>query len=433
MPVTFNATPPPNATPEFIPLQNLNRCIGIICNGEIEISPTLIEKIKQCSYVIGVDGGLNHCATMGITPNWVVGDFDSVAPEVLKKFQETIPGIALPRAKDCTDLEAAIEKAKNINAYAQVIIWGALGGRLDHTLGNIFVLMRNPGRLFLESEQQVLFGVNSELGEVAIKHATAQTIALFPLTGRASEITITDNDGEQIIVPLLDKCKPQIFPFNKHCSLNVGSGEVLVLLDERELEFINNLPEGNLQTSYSLQTPLTYVFAYLAHQSHHYKTVKWFTDDESICSVQPGSETVSFESKVGLTISLIPLFGPATGLKSEGLKWELGPNTVDRFDKDFVGTLNVSITELFKLSVKEGELVCIINHNVIDTEMVGLKTSDMKLENQNWSEGNLPKVLTQNEAKSNAAIHRKWLFPLVGASVLAFAWIINRYFKTAEI
>lgn len=424
---------PPTAQEAFVPPKNLTQCIGIICNGEIEISQELIKKIQCCGYVIGVDGGLNHCDKMNVTPNWVVGDFDSVAPAVLNKFQASVPGVALPRAKDCTDLEAAIEKAKNVDAYAQMIIWAGLGGRLDHTLGNIFVLMRYPGRLFLESEQQVLFSVNDKLGETIINHATAKTVAIFPLTGPAKDVTITTEENNQIVLPSLDKCKPHFFPFSEQCTLTVGSGEVLVMLDQRELKPLGDLPEANITMNYSLQEPLAHVYEYLTHQSHNYKTIKWYSDKESICSIQPESGTVSFQSTIGQTISLIPLFGPAEGLNSNGLKWDLGPSTVDRFDKYFVGTLNVSNSNTFELSVKVGELVCIINKNLIDMEMVGLDSSDMKLGDQDWKEGNLSqKVKTQQHSKSSFSLQgKKWIVPIVGVSIVAFAWITNRYFKGA--
>ena len=387
------------ATEIFIQPSNSKFWIGIVCNGDIEASQELIKKIQSCSYVIGVDGGLNHCDRMNIQPNWVVGDFDSVAPSVLEKFQATVPGVILPRAKDCTDLEAAIEKAKNVDAYAQMVIWGGLGGRLDHTLGNIFVLMRHPGRLFLESEQQVLFAVDNRLGMTTINHATAKTIAIFPLTGSAGDITVTQGD-KRIEIPSIDKCPPRLFSFDKQCTLTVGYGELLVILDQREITSLGNLPRKNISANYSLQTPLTHIFEYLAHQSRYYKTVKWYSNNESICSIQPHSGKVSFQSKEGQVVSLIPLFGAAEGLNSSGLKWELGPSTVDRFDKHFIGTLNNSVGDVFELSVKTGELICIINNDLIDKEIVESTPSDMKLKEQDWVTGNLKQnIRIQHQSK----------------------------------
>lgn len=50
-----------------VPPRNLLDCIGLVCNGEIEISPNLQERLKKCSTIIGVDGGLNHCKKMQIS------------------------------------------------------------------------------------------------------------------------------------------------------------------------------------------------------------------------------------------------------------------------------------------------------------------------------------------------------------------------------
>lgn len=91
--------------------------------------------------MIGVDGGLNHCATLDITPQWIIGDFDSVESDVFKRFRQD-KMIQLEAAKNLTDLEVAVKKAQQLNTTAQIVIFGGLGGRLDHTLSNIFLLLR---------------------------------------------------------------------------------------------------------------------------------------------------------------------------------------------------------------------------------------------------------------------------------------------------
>lgn len=366
------------------PPQDITSCIGIICNGEIET--TSKEKINQCRYIIGVDGGLYHCDEMQIAPNWIVGDFDSVNSVLMQKFQAHSGSSILPRAKDCTDLEAAIEKAKSISPDSHMIVWGGLGGRIDHALGNIFLLTRHPGRLFLESEQQVLFGINHTLGEIDIDHKKRKTLAIFPLSGPATNVTIKNGD-HQVVLPLVDRCRPILFPIKGRCSISIEAGDLLVILDRQHLEPLNTLADTNIQANYSLQQPLIRVFEYLAHQSMHDKTISWLSDKERICILQPDSGEVHFPSTRGQIISLIPLFGPATGLKTKGLKWDLGENTVSTLDKNFVGTSNVSMGEAYSISVGSGQLICIVNEHLIDTEMVGLTPSTMKLSDPDWDRG----------------------------------------------
>lgn len=83
--------------------------------------------------VIAADGGFAHLARWGLTPDLVVGDFDSgpmpAHPQVTR----------LPREKDVTDTWAAVQLGRE-RGYRAFHIYGGLGGQLDHTLANIQLL-----------------------------------------------------------------------------------------------------------------------------------------------------------------------------------------------------------------------------------------------------------------------------------------------------
>ena len=93
---------------------------------------------------IGVDRGSLFLIEQGICPDLAVGDFDSVSKEelalVCSQSKEILQ--AQPE-KDDTDLELAVKAVFARYPQAQVTIFGAFGGRLDHTLANIF-LPSNP-------------------------------------------------------------------------------------------------------------------------------------------------------------------------------------------------------------------------------------------------------------------------------------------------
>ena len=76
---------------------NLTECIGIVCNGEIEVTSNLKERLQNCRAIIGVDGGLNHCKKMNINPQWIVGDFDSIDPVLLEEFKKRPDFTILPK------------------------------------------------------------------------------------------------------------------------------------------------------------------------------------------------------------------------------------------------------------------------------------------------------------------------------------------------
>ena len=114
----------------------------IISGGDIEHSFTLqmLEEI-QPEYVIGVDGGLSFLYHNGIVPTHIVGDFDSVEPEIISYYKEKtkVPVREFNPVKDASDTEIAVCLAVELGVE---ILWifGATGTRLDHVMANIQTL-----------------------------------------------------------------------------------------------------------------------------------------------------------------------------------------------------------------------------------------------------------------------------------------------------
>lgn len=93
---------------------------------------------------IGVDGGSLFLIEQGICPDLAVGDFDSVSEKELALIcSQSKEVLQAQPEKDDTDLELAVKAVFARYPQAQVTIFGAFGGRLDHTLANIF-LPSNP-------------------------------------------------------------------------------------------------------------------------------------------------------------------------------------------------------------------------------------------------------------------------------------------------
>lgn len=356
--------PPPVDPPPYI---------AIVCNGEMEKTVAIRKRIENAATVIGVDGGLNHCRQMHITPPWVVGDFDSIDPSILKEIEKGVGFTQLARAKDETDLEVAVQKAKQLSKQAQILIFGGLGGRIDHTLGNIYLLLRNPGRVFLESQEQVVFAVDKSLGKVRISKANFQTLFLFPLYGSAKGISIESEKGEVTHYPQLSMDGPLALALPKDCFLNVGEGEVLVCLDKRELHTPPPASSSQRQTDFSLKRPLIQILEELRYHSLQEPMQGLASESETVFNIRPSSGKVTFACQAGQTISLIPFNGPASGITTTGLKWELGSTSLSQLDKDFVGISNVCMGETFSLQISQGQLLCIINHHLIDLEIVAAK------------------------------------------------------------
>lgn len=91
-------------------------------------------------FVIGVDFGNINLINAGILPDLAVGDFDSVNADELKLIKTKAKElIILPAEKDDTDLEVALDVALKRFNQGKIIIAGALGGRMDHMLTNLFL------------------------------------------------------------------------------------------------------------------------------------------------------------------------------------------------------------------------------------------------------------------------------------------------------
>lgn len=90
--------------------------------------------------VIAADGGANLCAAWGWPVHQVVGDMDSVDEAIARTLRaQGVPFHAYPVEKDETDLEIALQAALAANPD-EIFIAGALGARIDHTLGNLGLL-----------------------------------------------------------------------------------------------------------------------------------------------------------------------------------------------------------------------------------------------------------------------------------------------------
>ena len=113
------------------------RQITVIANGVIFSEAITIPENEM---VIAADGGTRHCFKLGITPDVVIGDFDSLSKEEISTLEKKhIEIIRHPVDKDETDLELALHKALELGA-TRITLYGLLGGRWDMSFANLLLL-----------------------------------------------------------------------------------------------------------------------------------------------------------------------------------------------------------------------------------------------------------------------------------------------------
>lgn len=114
----------------------------VVSNGDIKDINFAKDILKDSHIIIAADGGSRHILNSGFMPDALIGDLDSVDEETLDKIKTSSCAIVkYPREKDYTDTQIAIDYAIEKKAD-EIILLGCVGDRLDHTLANIFLLVK---------------------------------------------------------------------------------------------------------------------------------------------------------------------------------------------------------------------------------------------------------------------------------------------------
>lgn len=162
----------------------------VFVNGVVDDYDALRRWLLPDDTLVCADGGTRHCLALGLTPDVVVGDLDSVGQDVVAELARLEVAVERhPTDKDQTDLELALERALRDGAD-EVLLLGALGGRLDQTLANLLILAQRPWPApirLAEGKQiaQVLRGGDS----LTVDAPPGSTVSVVPLSALVTGIT----------------------------------------------------------------------------------------------------------------------------------------------------------------------------------------------------------------------------------------------------
>ncbi|MBX2977445.1 MAG: thiamine diphosphokinase [Ignavibacteriaceae bacterium] len=132
-----------------------NRKALLIVNGKKPSKKLLTRLIRNgYSFIACADGGANSLVKMGIIPDIVIGDMDSISIQNIKLLSKKSELIKIPRQSD-TDTEKSIKYLIK-KKFDEVIIVGSDGDRLDHLLANISLGMKYSSRIKIK----LVYGVN---------------------------------------------------------------------------------------------------------------------------------------------------------------------------------------------------------------------------------------------------------------------------------
>lgn len=162
----------------------------IIGNGS-DLEKKYIEN-DNFDYVICVDGGLEKAEKLGLKPDLILGDFDSVDSSVLDYYKKlNIEIVTFPKEKDYTDMELAIEYAMK-KGFKNAVLTGATGTRLDHTIANI-QLLEKYHQLGINVEiidNNNYIKIISDNADIIVKNKENHFVSLVPVTETIEGLTL---------------------------------------------------------------------------------------------------------------------------------------------------------------------------------------------------------------------------------------------------
>ncbi len=174
----------------------MKKKVFIVSGGDIGDGKFLEKVIHEAHdpVIICADGASRQLLVHDIIPDVIIGDMDSAEEDILRYFKERGSEILkFPKRKDETDTWLALEYAFNMKPD-EIIILGALGGRIDHTLANIYLLVKAAER----DVKTKIVDETSELFVVAdtatIRGNVGDTVSLFSLSSSVSGITLEGFD-----------------------------------------------------------------------------------------------------------------------------------------------------------------------------------------------------------------------------------------------
>ncbi len=133
------------------------------------------------------DGGANLAVKLGIVPQLVMGDMDSISTQTRRRLENLCQFIELPADKNVSDTEALL-KMLDEQGYSNIHLFAATGGRLDQTMFNLQLLCRFPQARIITRDEEIIpleksNKINGKTGCRASLLAISTVVTGLSLTG----------------------------------------------------------------------------------------------------------------------------------------------------------------------------------------------------------------------------------------------------------
>ena len=161
----------------------------IFVNGGLRNPKALANLMRPDDFLIAADGGARHLLKLGRLPDILIGDLDSLTLEEVQNMEEQ--GVRVqryPTDKDWTDLELALNFAVE-NDFSSIRLVAALGGRLDQTLGNLFLLAQEKFKkldIALDDGQELVQIIH---GILHLSGKPGDRVSLIPIDEKVTQVS----------------------------------------------------------------------------------------------------------------------------------------------------------------------------------------------------------------------------------------------------
>ncbi|MCI8436961.1 MAG: thiamine diphosphokinase [Lawsonibacter sp.] len=206
----------------------------------MSLTPDLRPYPVQGDYVIAADRGFDSLVAYGVRPDLAVGDFDSLG------HRPNHPNvIQLPAEKDDTDMVFALRKGLELG-YRRFVLLGGVGGRLEHTLGNLQLLdwlACQGGQGFLAGEKTAATCIRDGMS-VTFPPSMTGYLSVLCNSGRAEGVDLTG-----LKYPLNGYTLTGSFPLGvsnqflgQEASVSVKQGSLLLIWEDKG-DFYSKVPK----------------------------------------------------------------------------------------------------------------------------------------------------------------------------------------------
>lgn len=205
----------------------------VIAHGSLSRDEILKSECRYADTIICADGGAEYAYRCGIIPNYLIGDFDSIDINIFEYFEDQKTEIIrFSREKDYTDTEICVKKALELNCD-EICILAGIGGRMDHSLGNIgllHIISDRGSRGYIASEDCNIYLCNSD-SDLSIKGNIGDVVSILPFKDDVHGVTL-----KGLKYPLNDAYIEFGLPIGlsnemleNECMISIKSGELLVI------------------------------------------------------------------------------------------------------------------------------------------------------------------------------------------------------------